>query len=97
MIHSDPHPLAGRTVKLIGPYLGPLEGAAYRIEDWWDRGGQGSWMWCQGNPACLLYAFRGFGQIPPPPRDDEVVYGKVGGLGHLIHTSELGAIVPEVK
>jgi hypothetical protein len=24
------------------------------------------------------------------PFDDEVVYGKLGGFGHLVHVSELG-------
>ena len=42
----------------------------------------------QGNPACIKYAFRsGFGGLPP---DNEVVYGKVGALGYLVHSSELG-------
>ena len=27
------------------------------------------------------------------PVDDEVVYGKVGPFGHLLHVSELGEIV----
>jgi hypothetical protein len=30
----------------------------------------------------------GFSEIPVPT-DDEVLYGKINGLGHLIHISEL--------
>jgi len=79
-MHKEPHPYAGKTVKL-------KTGEEYRLEDWWDRGGQESWMFCDGNPACLNYALRaGLKHIP---LDDEVVYGKIGPYGHLIHESEL--------
>ena len=60
------------------------------IEDWWDRIAGKSWGVCDGNPACLDYAFRcsritGF--------DDEVIYGKVGGSGKLVHVSLLAEVV----
>lgn len=90
MIHSDRHPLAGQTVKLnlaSAPAAGDAVGS-FRVEDWWDRVGRGSWMFAQGNPACLMYAMRsGIAQLPT---DDEVVYGKdERGLGHIVHVSEL--------
>ena len=70
-------------------------GDHYRIEDWWQNVSGKSWQICQGNPACLQYAVRtGFAR-PIMPTDDEVVYGKVGSLGHLIHISELGEEVLE--
>ena len=44
-------------------------------------------MDCNGNPACLIYAMRsGFANMPI---DNEVFYGKIGGLGHIIHQSEV--------
>lgn len=81
MIHNEPHPLAGQTVKVdLG--TGPVP---YEIEDWWDRVSGSSWMYAEGNPAALAYAFRTAGLTPI---DNEVVYGKAG-LGHLVHVSEI--------
>jgi len=84
----DKHPLAGSTVKLkCKPDPDGLNGQDYRVEDWWINVAEKSWMNCDGNPACLKYAVRSsFAGIPT---DDEVLYGKVGGLGHLVHTSEI--------
>lgn len=86
------HPLAGKTVVLNLKAPGHIidSGDHYRIEDWWDKLTGFSWMDEQGigNPACLHYAIRaGNAGIAP---DNDVVYGKVRGLGHLIHVSELG-------
>lgn len=99
VVHTEPHPLAGRTVavKLAAPLI-DLKGVTagvveLRLEDWWDRVGGGSWRHADGNPACLSYAIRLGMARPPLPTDDEVVYGKVGPFGHLIHASELGAEV----
>lgn len=78
-IHSEPSPLAGKTVKLTS-------GDEYVVEDWWDRVSGGSWMTAEGNPAALQYAFRAVGVL-----DDEVLYGKIGHFGHLIHISEVAA------
>jgi hypothetical protein len=91
MIHDSRHPLAGQTVKLAlkgGDNPGDIaSGDEYRVEDYWDRLGSGSWMEAQGNPAALKYAMRaGFSGLP---LDDEVVYGKVGPFGHIVHISEL--------
>jgi hypothetical protein len=81
-IHSAPHPQAGQTVTVdLGG--GPEE---FRIEDWWDRVSGSSWMYAEGHPACLAYALRSAGTTPI---DDEVVYGKAGYLGHLMHVSEI--------
>jgi hypothetical protein len=43
-------------------------------------------MLATGNPAALNYAMRA-GTIGLPV-DNEVVYGKIGYLGYLVHTSE---------
>ncbi len=84
VIHAEAHPLAGQTVQIDLPDIGTGE---YVIEDWWDRVTGGSWMHAQGNPAALKYAIRSvFASLPT---DDEVVYGKFGPFGHLVHVSEL--------
>lgn len=93
MIHKEAHPLAGQTVKLNDKAKDALqgcvvEGALLRVDDWWDRTAGRSWMACDGNPACLQYAMR-TGLSGLPSLDDEVVYGKIDGLGHLVHVSEL--------
>jgi len=84
----EKHPLAGKTVKLkCAPDPDELDGKHYWIEDWWVNVSDKSWMFCVGNPACLKYAVRSaFSYLP---LDDEVLYGKVSGLGHLIHVSEI--------
>ena len=81
MRHSERHPQAGQTIKVdIGN--GPVD---FRLEDWWDHLTGGSWMDAVGNPAALNYAMRSALTLPI---DDEVVYGKIGALGYLVHTSE---------
>ena len=87
-MHKESHPLAGKTVKIK---TGQLAGAEYRIEDWWDLLTGGSWGDAQGNPAAMKYAFRS--AVTDLPMDDEVVYGKIGCLGHLVHVNELGDVV----
>lgn len=84
LIHSERHPLAGTTVEITsGKHLGER----FLLEDWWDRVGGKSWKFSEGNPACMIYAIRSVAD--QLPADDEVVYGKIGTLGHLIHVSEL--------
>ena len=77
-------PLAGKTVKIR---KGKFKGQEYRVEDWWENVGGISWMDAKGNPACLQYAMRG--GFEGLPTDNEVLYGKIGILGHLIHISEI--------
>ncbi len=87
-MHNTKSPLAGKTVK-IKAEANQLGGQEYRVEDWWDRVSGKSWGVCQGNPACLNYAVRtGFSKTPIP-FDDEVLYGKIGCFGHLVHLSEI--------
>jgi hypothetical protein len=86
MIHAEPHPSAGKTViikKNLATNPPVQEGSHYRVEDWLDRLGQGSWSAAAqaGNIACLLYARR--------LGNNEVLYGKVGSLGHVVHVSEI--------
>ena len=93
MIHADPHPLAGKTVKLKQTAVHPLfnlAGQDYRIEDWHDRVAGGSWWDCDVNnsPASLIYSIRVW-QLKMLPEDNAVLYGKTFGFGHLIHISEI--------
>lgn len=88
MLHQNESPLAGKKVKIKSEAneLGNLE---LLVEDWFDRVMGKSWMHCNGNPACLNYAMRsGFSSINIPT-DNEVVYGKINGLGYLVHIIEL--------
>lgn len=84
MQHKDASPLAGQTVTIKS---GQFAGQEYRVEDWWDRLGLGSWMFAAGNPACIMYAIRTADD--DLPIDDDVLYGKIGSLGHLVHLSEI--------
>ncbi len=79
-------PLAGETIKIKN---GKLAGQEYVVEDWWINVYGGSWMSAQGNPAALKYAMRTGLQDFRVPNDDDVLYGKIGGLGELVHISEI--------
>ena len=91
-MHQESSPFAGQTVKIKEgihhPQNPDFGGSEYRVEDWWDHLTGGSWMHAQGNPACLVYAMR-TGLASDVPTDDEVLYGKVGAFGHLVHISEI--------
>lgn len=93
-------PFAGMTVKTMpdagndpasGRSLGNLD---FCIEDWWQNITGKSWMQSDGNPAAIIYAFRIGKRCGCVPIDNEVLYGKIDGLGYLFHVSEL--CLPEV-
>ena len=84
MKHAEQHPQAGQMVTIA---KGQLAGSEYRLEDWWDRVAGKSWIDCDGNPACLDYALTSVED--GLPLDDNVVYGKIGRLGKLVHISQL--------
>lgn len=91
-MHLAKHPLAGETVTIHDGIEDPAQqavrgGAKYVIEDWWDRVSGRSWGEMNGNPACIHYAMRAAANLIPP--DDEVLYGKIEGFGHLVHVSEI--------
>jgi len=88
MIHSGVSELANKKVK-IKSEANELGGQEIQIEDWWDRVSGKSWMFSDGNPAALNYAMRsGFSDLHIP-NDNEVLYGKINGLGYLVHITEL--------
>jgi hypothetical protein len=78
-IHAEPFHGAGKTFE--------WQGEPFEVEDWWDRVYGESWAWSKNNPAALTYAMRIM--LTEIPDDDQVVYGKRHGLGHLVHVSEL--------
>lgn len=94
-------PYAGMTVK-VKEDIGPdpmtrqvLAGQDFEIEDWWQNISGRSWMNSDGNPAALNYGFRIRLSGHSIPLNNEVLYGKIGGLGYLFHITEL--VLPEVS
>lgn len=81
MLHDTPSPYAGRSIPL------PDTGTFYVVEDWWDRVTGKSWMHSDGNPAAMIYGIRS--GMQSLPTDNEVLYGKVGHQGILMHVSEI--------
>ena len=88
-MHDEQHPQAGETIDNGGSIGLQLPVGPYVLEDWWDRLTGGSWMTARGNAAALNYAMRV--ATNGLPIDDEVVYGKVGAFGHLVHVSEIAS------
>lgn len=80
-IHDKPHPLAGTTVKVKDG------GEEFRIEDWADRVYGGSIWKANGNPAAMAYGIHA--AMKNLPVDNEILYGKVGWQGVLLHVSEI--------
>lgn len=83
---------AGATVKVkdgVKPLMGRVNfaGADFTVEDWWENVFGASWKFATGNPAAMQYAMHLFDSNLPI--DDEVVYGKINGLGYILHVSEL--------
>jgi len=95
--HVEQSTFASKSVQLHSwvkhPQDETFSSAEFLVEDWWDRVSGKSWMFCDGNPACLVYAIRtGFSEVPIPT-NDEVLYGHTrNGLGHLVHISEVKGI-----
>lgn len=87
IIHSQPFDGAGKTYALNAK---GIDGDQIRVEDYWDRVSGELWGTSRWNPAALNYAVRA--AVIALPSDDDVVYGKVGGLGYLVHVSELGEV-----
>lgn len=83
-----PSEYAGKTVKIRDTVL-KIGGSEFRVEDWWINVAGMSWTVARGNPAALNYGARSglFGL----PLDDEVLYGKIGHFGYLVHVSEVAA------
>jgi hypothetical protein len=59
----------------------------YRVEDWWDRVHGRRWISSAGYPGTAIYAVRVV--LRRLPIDDEVLYGEIDGVGHIVHVSEI--------
>lgn len=88
MKHKESSTLSGKSIK-IKEDVNELGGQSIIIEDWWDRVSGTSWMNANYNPACMSYGIRTGFSSRFIPIDDEVLYGKINGLGHLVHKIEL--------
>lgn len=89
MIHSTKSPHAGKTVKIKDAAY-EIGGHEIIIEDYWDRVSGKSWLLSEGNPAAFNYAMRRrFSKKLKVPIDDEVLYGKIGYSGYIVHIEEL--------
>ena len=88
---------AGKTVKIKngvgeGLQVGDMSGMDFTIEDGCENDIGCSWMNANGNPAALEYAMRSgfFGENNGVPTfSNDVLYEKIGMLGHLFHVNEL--------
>jgi len=89
MAHKTSSHLAGHTVK-IKHSNSMISDKEFLVEDWWDRIAKKSWTKCDTNPACFNYKLRATSSNLP--EDDEVLYGKIGPFGYLVHISEIESI-----
>ena len=81
-MHSSEHPLARTTVTVKS---GPYAGKQYEIEDWFDRVVGTSWknLVFREHGAAMQYEMSG------QTKDDEVLYGKIGGFGYAINVEHI--------
>lgn len=85
--HDKPHNLAGKEVMLKGSNQYWATGSVYRVEDWADRVFGKYVRDLSGHPASIQYMARmAHGNLP---NDDEVLYGKIGWLGFVVHVTEI--------
>lgn len=83
-IHEDAHPKAGQTIQI--KLMGTDDTVTLELEDWADRVTGRFWCEMDNNPAAISYAMRlglSGGMI-----DNAVVYGKIEGMGCIVHVSE---------
>lgn len=70
-----------------------FSGGVVHLEDDWKKITGESWMYSDGNPAAMIYGMRA--GMEGLPNDDNVLYGKLGSMGVLVHVSEIAEIIPE--
>jgi hypothetical protein len=92
----DPSPYAGRTVRLKAT-AAELGGHDVLVVDWYDRTGGGArWSETVGSdPRATGYAVRrGLAGLPD---DDQVLFGRIDGMGQLIHVTEIEGEVDQAR
>lgn len=62
-------------------------GEDFIVEDWCENVLGCSWMYANGNPTAMMYGVKA--GCTGLPIDNQVLYGKIGGMGALFHESEL--------
>lgn len=82
---KERHRLAGCTVRIKS---GKYKDRLFEIEDWQENVMGRSWMNMNGNACAISYAIRA--AEDGLPCDNNVLYGKIGFLGFMIHESEIG-------
>ncbi len=91
-MQRESHLMAGQTVT-VNPAVEHqmlVQGAEFRVEDWYQNvNDTASWKNDVNLPAVLNYFLRVRESNGAIPDNNEVVYGKIGGLGYLVHVSEL--------
>ena len=86
MTHPEPHPHAGKAVRLTRLSEDWREPSVVAtVEDWADRIGMPWYL--RMTPASLTYMARVVASDLPV--DSEVVYVKASGLGYFVHDSEI--------
>jgi hypothetical protein len=93
--HTEASPFAHKKVRIKATathrQFPSFTGGIVSIEDWWDRVTGRSWQHsATTNPGCIIYGLRTVDNNLPI--DDEVVYGKLNGMGVLVHVSEIVGI-----
>jgi hypothetical protein len=96
--------MAGKTVTLIPGTADPqrgvvVAGTEFEVEDWYDyQHGRGSGVSWQTDSTFTTYWYGLRREATGLPLDDEVLYGHIGGLGHIVHRSEIaGALKADVE
>lgn len=85
---------AGKTVTIRDGFVDPFNGeitagTPYEVEGYWDELTGNPWPRSAGtgNYAALNYAQRLL--LSNVPVDNDVLYGKIGAFGFLVHVSEV--------
>lgn len=87
MVHDEPSPLSGTTVKLIHRDIYRGGFVSFTVDTWWDRVQNTTWSESRHHLA-LTYAGRR--QSYNLPEDDNVLYGFLAdGSECLVHVSEI--------
>lgn len=82
MAAKQQHPKAGEVVTIK---RGSFTGQEFRIEDWYINLTGKPWRE-SSLAACIEYSIR---TADTTPIDDDVLYGHIDGIGHLVHISEV--------
>lgn len=85
---------SGQSLKIKDGFTDPFNGkipagTEYLVEGYWDEVTGKSWRVSSENPAALNYLARVSRQHLPI--DNDVLYGKIGPYGFLVHISEVEA------